>query len=659
MARNRAELQDRGDSALAELTRAGDPEAFGVLWSRHAAAGGAAARQFASIADPEDIVAEAYLRILRTLQNGGGPTEAFRPYLYRTIRNVALDWRDKTNSISLEVAPELEDVDSDPEIVTTERSITARAFRTLPERWQSVLWYLEVEGMDPAEVAPLLQLAPNAVSALAVRAREGLKKAWLQAHVSEQPVPPGCRWTTDRMGQYARGTLTARARARFDRHLDTCERCTALVDEVDGLTGSLAGILLPTTLGGAAGAGLLAQLHAGQPAGPTSAQPATSSQPAAMSRVSGPQAAVLVGAGVLVVTAMAAAAVAGTLALQPDPSPIAADQRPDSPPAAERTPDPTPTAAPTMPAAPPQQPAPPADPGLPPRVPVSPPDVTVPPPDVTAPAAPVLLSPADGTLTNNPRPVFQGTGEPGARIDIQRVDPVTGELVAVATGTVDPGGGWTTSPTEPLPEGTSAIRTSQVDAAGNRSEADARSLVIDTVALAPQLDPLPPQPMLLLPEIAGLAEPGAEVALRDDLGALLGTATAGTDGRWTIPLPDPGRDGATLTASQTDPAGNASPSSAPSSPLAFDRPSIPSPADGAMIASTGGSTSVQIELAGHEGMQVEVLVDGVGTGNVHTLQSAPIVRVTAPLADGTHTIGVRYVGAGSVGSLTTISFTIS
>lgn len=659
MARNRAELQDQGDAALADLVRAGDPDAFGVLWSRHAAAGGAAARQFASIADPEDIVSEAYLRVLRTLQNGGGPTEAFRPYLYRTIRNVALDWRDKTNSISLEVAPELEDIDSDPETVTTERSIAARAFRTLPDRWQAVLWYLEVEGMDPAEVAPLLQLAPNAVSALGVRAREGLKKAWLQAHVSEQPVPPGCRWTTDRMGQYARGSLTARARARFDRHLDTCERCTELVGEVDGLTGSLAGILLPTTVGGAAGAGLLAQLHAGQPAGTTASQPTVPAQPLASARVSGPQAGILVGAGVLVVTAMAAAAVAGTLVWKPDPSLSAADQRPDSPPAAERTSDPTPTVSPTVPAAPPQDPAPPAQPVLPPLPPVSPPDVTVPPPDVTAPAAPVLLAPADGTLTNNPRPAFEGTGEPGARIDVQRVDPVTGELAVVATAIVDAGGGWTASPTDALPEGTSAIRTSQVDAAGNRSEADARSVVIDTVALAPQLDPLPAQPMVLLPDIAGLAEAGAEVALRDDLGVLLGTATAGPDGRWTIRLPDPGRDGATLTASQTDPGGNVSPWSAPTSPLAFDRPSIPSPVDGATVASTGGSTSVQIELAGHEGMQVEVLVDGVGTGNVHTLQSTPIARVTAPLADGTHTIGVRYVGAGSVGSLTTISFTIS
>lgn len=647
MARNRRELQDQGDAALVELARADDTEAFAVLWQRHAAAGGAAARQFASIADPDDVVSEAYLRILRALQNGGGPTESFRPYLYRTIRNVALDWRDKTNSVSLELMPELEDADSDPEVVTAERGIAVRAFRTLPSRWQAVLWYLEVEGMDPAEVAPLLQLTPNAVSALAVRAREGLKKAWLQAHVSEVPVPPGCRWTTDRVGQYTRGALTPRARARFDRHLETCERCTLLVEEVDGLRGSLAGILLPTVLGGAAGAGLLAQFHSGQPTPPHSADAA---------RVSGPQAAIIAGAAVLAVAAITGGAMAANSIWQPDAAPAIVDQQPKTPPAVDRTPIPPPTSTPTAPAPPPPTVVP-----EPPRVPLPPlkPDPPVTPPDLTAPSAPSLLGPADGTLTNDPRPEFSGTGEPGARIDVLRADPVTGELLPVASTTVDQGGGWAVSPADALPEGQHAIRITQVDAAGNRSAADERSLQVDTVALVPQLDALPPQPMLLLPDITGAGEPGALVEVRDNLGVLLGRASAGPDGSWSLPLPDPRRDGATLSAAQTDPAGNQSPWSPATPGLVFDRPSIPSPVTGSTVPSTAGSTVVQIALAGHEGMHVEVLVDGVSTGNVHTLESTPIVRVTAPLGDGPHTLAVRYVDGGAVGSLTEITFVIS
>src|SRR5436190_1737130 len=84
----------------------------------------------------------------------------------------------------------------------------SRACRSLPQRGQAVLWDLDVEGMAPAETSVLLGLTPNATSALAVRAREGLKNAWLQAHLNDKDVPEECRWTTERMGQYVRGTLT-------------------------------------------------------------------------------------------------------------------------------------------------------------------------------------------------------------------------------------------------------------------------------------------------------------------------------------------------------------------------------------------------------------------------------------------------------------------
>ena len=45
------------------------------------------------------------------------------------------------------------------------------------ERWRTLLWYLEVEGMKPREIAPLMGMTPNAVSVLAVAraAKRGLK----------------------------------------------------------------------------------------------------------------------------------------------------------------------------------------------------------------------------------------------------------------------------------------------------------------------------------------------------------------------------------------------------------------------------------------------------------------------------------------------------
>lgn len=249
------------DPALAELTRAGDTEAFGELWRRHVGAGIMAARQFASIADPQDIASEAYLRILRAVQNGGGPHEAFRPYLYRTIRNIAMDWRARASSVALDETEELLDPSPSPETTVLENAVTAKAFEQLPERWRAVLWYLEVEGMSPTEAAPILGLSPNATSVLAGRAHEGFKKAWLQAHVNDRSVPADCQWTTERMGGYVRRGLTRRSGARFDRHLDECERCALLAHEIGDLGGQLASVVLPVLLGSGAGSLLLGQLR--------------------------------------------------------------------------------------------------------------------------------------------------------------------------------------------------------------------------------------------------------------------------------------------------------------------------------------------------------------------------------------------------------------
>jgi DNA-directed RNA polymerase specialized sigma24 family protein len=75
----------------------------------------------------------------------------------------------------------------------------ARAFRSLPERWQAVLWHTDIEASGPAEIAWLLGLSANSVAALAYRAREGLRQAYLQMHLSEV-VRQECRPIAGKLG---------------------------------------------------------------------------------------------------------------------------------------------------------------------------------------------------------------------------------------------------------------------------------------------------------------------------------------------------------------------------------------------------------------------------------------------------------------------------
>jgi RNA polymerase sigma factor (sigma-70 family) len=254
------------DEALIEQTRSGDQRAFAELWRRHFRSGARVARQFTSSIDADDLVSEAYTRIYQRVLAGGGPTGAFRPYLYTTIRNLASTWGAASRDVQVDDIADFEDPDTldDPAAIALDRTLTARAFRSLPERWQSVLWYTEVEGMDPHEVAPLMGMSANGVAALSYRAREGLRKAWLQAHINDATASGECQWTISRIGEHARRGLSARDSERMNFHLSTCTKCAIINEEVDDVGSRLALVMIPILLGGIAGGTLLATFgHAG------------------------------------------------------------------------------------------------------------------------------------------------------------------------------------------------------------------------------------------------------------------------------------------------------------------------------------------------------------------------------------------------------------
>ena len=250
------------DTDLIESARSGDTSAFAELWRRHYRSAARVARQFTSSIDADDLVSEAYARIFQRVLAGGGPTGAFRPYLYTTIRNLASSWGAASHDVQVDVIEEFEDerIPDDPASWALDRTLTAQAFRALPERWQTVLWYTEVEGMDPHEVAPLMGLTANGVAALSYRAREGLRTAWLQAHISNAGTSAECQWTMSRLGDRARNGLTAREKDRVDLHLLDCTKCAVISEEVEEVGSHLALVMVPLLLGGVAGGALLASL---------------------------------------------------------------------------------------------------------------------------------------------------------------------------------------------------------------------------------------------------------------------------------------------------------------------------------------------------------------------------------------------------------------
>lgn len=248
-----AEPAEPSDAELIAKVRAGEGDAYGQLFGRHhRAAVGLAYRYARNGSDAEDLAAEGFANVLAALQTGSGPDAFFRAYLFSSIARLAArkNVGDGRQTLSDDLtAYENPTGYTDPVLASFESKTVADSFRSLPERWQAVLWYTEIDGMTPAAVAPLLGLSANGVSALAVRAREGLRQSYLQHHITATAEDPGCAAVTDKLGAYARRGLSPRNEAKVRDHLDECSKCLGLLLQVQDVGAGMRGIIFPLAAG--------------------------------------------------------------------------------------------------------------------------------------------------------------------------------------------------------------------------------------------------------------------------------------------------------------------------------------------------------------------------------------------------------------------------
>jgi RNA polymerase sigma factor (sigma-70 family) len=275
------------DAELIEAVRGGEIHAYGQLYARHVRAAHNLARQLSkSPMEADDLVSDAFAKVLATLRAGGGPDSAFRAYLLTAVRHTAYDKTRRDRKLEL-----VDDVEAitgaervtnlpfhDTAVAQLDRSLAVKAFASLPERWQTVLWHTAIEGQSPGEVAPLLGLTTNGVSAMAYRAREGLRKAYLQAHVAHNPSER-CRAVATKLGSWTRSGLSRRETSQVEAHLDKCAECRALAAELADVNGALRGVIAPLVLGAgtagylAAGAGKASAAVSLAASAPTSVLP--------------------------------------------------------------------------------------------------------------------------------------------------------------------------------------------------------------------------------------------------------------------------------------------------------------------------------------------------------------------------------------------------
>lgn len=445
------------DAELISAVRGGDTEAYGELFARHVGAANRLARQLVAPGDADDLVAEAFAKVLGVLQRGGGPDVAFRAYLLTSVRRLHVDRLRSTAKVrpTDDLTPFETGVPfEDTAVAAFENQAAAKAFASLPERWQLVLWHTEVEGQKPAEVAPLLGMSANSVSALAYRAREGLRQAFLTMHAQELE-DDACRWTHDQLGGYIRHGLSRRDTAKVEKHLEDCRSCMAVYLELVEVNSDLAGLLAPLLLGGA-GAAYAATAGGVAVKGGVLALATRVKDWAATNTVS----AAVVG---VAATAAVAAGVVGLVNIG-DTEPVAArDDVATSAPADASTPDSTPSAPGDSPGDDPRAPRPGTDPG---DRPTSPEPTSAAPTSPTPSDSPTSPQPTSPTSQPTSQPTTQPTTQPTSQ-------PPTSSTTDVPT--------TTTPPTEP----TGDVRIS----VSANPQGSGRHLVSATVAGMPAGQP--------------------------------------------------------------------------------------------------------------------------------------------------------------------------
>lgn len=590
---------EMSDDELVLATRAGDSSAFGVLWDRHSPAALRAARSITNSIDPEDLVSEAFAKTFGAIRNGGGPTDAFRPYIFAAVRSAAATWGGKQKDVvALEYIDELPTEHSDDSLdLLSDKALLSAAFKDLPERWRTLLWYLEVEGMKPREIAPLMGMTPNAVSVLAARAREGFKIAWLQAHIKEPGRDAECRWACERIVAQGRRRHVARAdRARFDAHLERCSRCTLASTEIEQASSKLRAVLLPVVIGGPAALAY----SAGSPA-PAMATTAS----ALMSR--GTARWLVVGGSVAAATAViAVAAVAAQLAPVGSPDSgessalVIASPAPIASPGSAEAPAPT---------DPPRESEPPVEPQPPVSVPEAQPDPEVVDDPIIVPQTPTGVTETSGPGGARTRPAVR---PPSAPAQQPPVEQTPGQV-----------------PPDEEPPGE--------EPPGEEPPAD--EPVTITWSILPG--------MVVPPTITGTGTPGAAAEIVDETGRVIAATVVDADGTFAVrPDVDAIHQGISVTMRHTSPTTGEQTVSESTGRVYFAVPGLAEDSDGVISRTDsdgdGRSDDLSLDVRGVAGSTVSVALDG-NPASTALLTDSWAIMSFVDVRPGLHRVTLRYV----------------
>jgi len=133
-----------------------------------------------------ELTQETFMRAWEYARKGGEEIREWRPFLYRTLRNLIIDEYRKQKNVSLEKMVQDSETGDIETLMPADETNTLEAamdrfdgkralgmLQNLPELYREVLTLRYVESLSPKEIASILEESENVVS---VRIHRGLKK---------------------------------------------------------------------------------------------------------------------------------------------------------------------------------------------------------------------------------------------------------------------------------------------------------------------------------------------------------------------------------------------------------------------------------------------------------------------------------------------------
>jgi RNA polymerase sigma factor (sigma-70 family) len=231
------------DGVLVQEAAAGGGESYAALYDRYAEqVYNYCLRLTGSPDDASDATQDAFVNVLRRLQDDDRPVLDFSSYLFAAARNESYAlMRRRARTHPVDEPPELAgamvaaaavDVETDPEravLIQDSQEQVRQANAQLAPRHREVLALREVAGRSYEEIGQIMGISENAAAQLIWRARAKLKEALTAGAVaSVVAATEDCELAQLLLNRLEDGEpITDEEQEWLDEHLDECGSCRA------------------------------------------------------------------------------------------------------------------------------------------------------------------------------------------------------------------------------------------------------------------------------------------------------------------------------------------------------------------------------------------------------------------------------------------------